>query len=1064
MKHPITRIAVLLGLLIAGTRFAAGNENHERLFLEPGKTLYPLQYGMVHVDSLKGAEQLEYLIDALYGRFILLIPPSARDTVDIYYRYSAVNAPRKMDLGIGRIDTWFPEETKIASALPGRDLSGVSTRGSVSRKIELGSTGQSLLSGGLDLRISGELSPGVFINGVISDQDAPFQDYASTQSVQDVDNILIRIYSERFDSEVGDIYFNNDWNYWSRFQRKLIGAQFRYRGDAYEGAAFAGSARGQFRRQEIPARDADQGPYRLIAEDGERAITIVPQSERIYVDGVALEKSMYTLYYNDAELFFSSDIMISAASRIVAEYNYVNEFYPRSSMGLMSAWRFGPNIRLQASYIREKDDERNPADVHLANIPADSLSGMESPDGYFTISTAFADTAGEYLRSGDIWVYAGVGAGTHSVYFYRENRNGGYIRTYDNAGLMYYIYAPEDPLSQYFPRRRISLPLTRQIAAMNLELGQNGKSRLLAEAAYSSFRANNYHTGFPRAAGAVKWNADLPLGKSFSLQSSGWFRGRDFSAFSNLNEPDFERALAFSAGDTVTQIANISAATRFPWLNSQNSLEYAASSAGERRLRFFAKGDIRAAGLSMNYQWSQLLDAGFLPYYTLRAALNVPAGKDFAFRANFLRDHLEPVFAHINPYRSETAGAGFTLKQWELLYSYRRDFNWQSADSLFESYSKKHDVSLRFDTAFWEKRISLNSKATYRFDRRESGDGHYILSSGLLAYNFPRIRLNGNIRADINRTSETKREAVFIYVGDGLGYYRLDDFGHYVPDEMGNFIMRSELSNERQDQYVSKLGSSLQWRGGKKKLRFEFNHTGNSDFRSPRPVLYAQVNSEAPDTSLLFANLRLKHEAALNNVNGRHRLALLLEDQFGQNFQTAYNENVYTRNERRLQYRYKPEKMILELFYAYNTRDQHRMPLNSYRVRTSGHGMGADCEYLFSGKLRASLEGKYEYVLTRFTEDFVIHRISLKSDLIWYRVAGERFFLSGSVDRVISDYSGSLPYETADGLPRGTSWSGALRFEKRILEYISAGTFLQYRKRAEQKGIFTANLEVKAYF
>jgi hypothetical protein len=156
--------------------------------------------------------------------------------------------------------------------------------------------------------------------------------------------------------------------------------------------------------------------------------------------------------------------------------------------------------------------------------------------------------------------------------------------------------------------------------------------------------------------------------------------------------------------------------------------------------------------------------------------------------------------------------------------------------------------------------------------------------------------------------------------------------------------------------------------------------------------------------------------------------------------------------------------MILELFYAYNTRDQHRMPLNSYRVRTTGHGLGTDFEYLFSGKLRASLEGKYEYVLTRFTEDFVIHRISLKSDLIWYRVAGERFFLSGSVDRVISDYTGSLPYETADGLPRGTSWSGALRFVKRILEYISAGTFLQYRKRAEQKGIFTANLEVKAYF
>ncbi|MDD3095511.1 MAG: hypothetical protein PHD63_04630, partial [Candidatus Marinimicrobia bacterium] len=1026
MKHPFSRITVLLWILLAGTRFTAAAHNQESLFLEPGKTLYPLKYGMVQVDSLKGADKLEYLIDALYGRVILLQAPAFADTLRIYYRYSTVNAPRKLDLGIGRIDTWFPEESQITATAPGRDLSDVRTSGSVSRKIEVGSTGQSLLSGGLDLRISGELSPGVFINGIISDQDAPFQDYASTQSVQDVDNILIRIYSDRFDSEIGDVYVNSDWNYWSRFQRKLIGAQMRYRGESYTGAAFAGSAKGQFRRQEIPARDADQGPYRLIAEDGERAITIVPQSERIYVDGVVLNKSQYTLYYNDAELFFSSDMMISASSRIVAEFNYVNEFYPRSSLGAMSAWHFGPNIRLQASYIREKDDERNPADVHLANIPADSLSGLVSQDGYFTISTAFADSAGAYVLSGDVWLFAGDGEGTHSVYFYRENRNGGYVRSYDEAGIMYYVHAPNDPFSQYFPRRKVTLPLTRQIGAMHLELGQKGKPHLLTEGAYSSFRANNYNAQSSRGSAALKWDADIPVGNYISLQSNGWFKGRDFSAFSNLNEPDFERALAFGTSDTVTQIANISAAARFPWLNSQNSLEYAAASSGERRLRLLSRGDIRAVGMTLNYQWSHLLDRGFLPYYTLRASLNAPLGKDLVFRANILRDHLEPVFSGITPYRSETATAGFTLKQWELNYSYRRDFNWQNADSLFESFSRKHDVSLRFDTAFWSRRITLNSKTTYRFDQRKTDDSHYILSSSQLGYNFPKMRLSGNIRADINRTSETKREAVFIYVGDGLGYYRLDDFGQYVPDEMGNFIMRSELTNERRDQYVSKLGSSLQWRAGKKKLRFEFSHAGNSDFRSPRPLLYAPVNTEAPDTSLLFSSLRLKHEAALSNVNGRHRLALLLEDQFGQNFQTAYNENAYSRNERRLQYRFKPEKLILELYYSYNTRDQHRMPLNSYRVQTGAHGLGANFEYLFSGKLRASLEGKYACVNTRFRDDFITHRISLKSDLIWYRVAGERFFLSGTLDRILSDYTGSLPYETADGLPLGTSWSAAL--------------------------------------
>jgi hypothetical protein len=73
-------------------------------------------------------------------------------------------------------------------------------------------------------------------------------------------------------------------------------------------------------------------------------------------------------------------------------------------------------------------------------------------------------------------------------------------------------------------------------------------------------------------------------------------------------------------------------------------------------------------------------------------------------------------------------------------------------------------------------------------------------------------------------------------------------------------------------------------------------------------------------------------------------------------------------------------------------------------------------------------------------------------------------FLSLGLDRVISDHTGSLPYETANGLPVGWTWSGALRYEKRINQFLSAGGFIQYRKRAEQQGILTANVEVKAYF
>jgi hypothetical protein len=1038
-------------------------EYREQIMIKPGQTLYPLSHALIVVDSLAGAERYNYLIDALYGRLILLQAPQTNDTLEIFYQYSNINAPKKVDLGIAKITSWFPEERpRGGTALD--DPSRVRTTGSISRQIEVGSTGQSMLSGGLDLRISGELAPGIYIKGVISDNDAPFQDYASTQSVRDVDNVLIQVYSERLHAEIGDIYVDHARDYWSRFNRKLIGAQARFRNETFSGSAFVGSARGRFRRQEVTARDGDQGPYRLVSESGDNAIMIVPQSEHVYLDGVLLEKSLYTMYYTDAELFFSSEIMISEASRIVVEYNFVNEFYSRSSLGASTSWRFGKHIRLQAGLVREKDDENNPTDIHLMKMPSDSLTQIVSSDGYFTITTAVPDTAGDYSMEGAIWVYRGEGQGSHFVYFYRENTNGGYIRTYTSEGRMVYEYAPLDPLSQYFPRRRVTLPTTQWMGTMQLELGQKGKAHALIDGAYASFDANNYSPLRPTRKPALKWDAQIPLSAWFVLGTQGWLKDPAFMSFSNLNEPEFERTLGFTSHDTVTRSASVSAQVSRPALRANTSLEYAYDTKENTRLRLLSNGNVNLGGIDLQYRWSHLLDDGFLPYYSLNASVRIPLKNDLSLTSSWMQDHFEPVFASSHAYRSETLRTGFIWQQWSMDYIYRCDYNWDAADTSFSAYSRKQDLALKFNRAFWDKRISLNTTATYRYDRREESNNHYILTSGQMGLQFGKIGISGNLKANINRTSETKREAVFIFVGDGLGNYRLDDYGNYVPDDMGNFILRSELTNERRDQYVSNMGTSLNWRKNYKKLNVQISHIGNSDYRTPDLVLFAPFNIDQPDTSILFANLRFRHEAVLGSVSGKHRVSFVFEDLRNQNFQTAYNENIYSQMSRRIRYRYKPNKLILDLYYTYAVKEQHRLPLNSYRVKASSNGTGLECEYLFSQKLRAGGGVKYEHIITQFNGVFPSHWLTMNTEWIWYRIAGERLFLSGTIDRVISDYSGSLPYETANGLPVGWSWSGAVRYEKRINQFVSAGGFVQFRKRAEQRGIVTANLEVKAYF
>ena len=1049
-------LSLLMLPLLAGTA-------KDQIIVHPGQTVYALRHQLIAVDSISIKHDIPYLVDDLYGRLILLRSSDVQDTITVYYKFSDLTAPRKKDLGIGKINTWFPKDA-IEGNVSASQLSNIKTSGSVSRQLEVGSSGQSLLSGGLDIRIKGELSPGVHINGIISDNDAPFQDYSSTQSVQDVDNVLIRIYSDKFDAQIGDVRVNNSWNHWSRFNRKLIGTQASYKNDRYEGAAFVGSARGKFNRQEIVARDGDQGPYRLQGSDGDNAITIVPESEKVYVDGIALKKTDYTLYYTDAELFFSSELMVSASSRIVVEFNYVNEFYSRSSMGATSSWRFGKNFKLSASYIREKDDENNPVDIHLSNIDPDSLAGIASSDGYFIISTAIQDTAGDYTLSGDIWNYVGEDLGTHTVYFYRENQNGGYVRNYTTEGKMVYIYSPGDPLSQYFPRRKVTLPTTQWVGSVNLVLGQKDKAFTLLEGAYSSFNPNNYNASGNQVSPAIKWDASLPLGKYFSLQSNGWFMDKDFTSFAKITMPDFERYLGFEAGDSIVQLASVSADIHNSFLNSNTAMEYVADVNKISRLRILADGKVKIKTANFQYKWSQLLDQGFLPYYSLNASADIPISKNISFYTSLLNDRFEPIFSSSTAYHAQSAKAGVAIGKWKVDYTYRNDYNWETSDSSFHSYSQKHDASVKFDQSFFEKKLQWNTSASYRFDQRETGDEHYLLTNSQLRFDLKKLGLGGSFKTVINRTSETKREAVFVFVGDGLGYYRLDDLGQYVPDDMGNFILSSELTNERQEQYVSKFATALKWQKQFKKSRLHFSHNGSTDYRTPGLVLFKPLTIDDPDTNIFYGNLRLKHEAGLTGADGKHRITILFEDTRSQNFQTAYNENIYFQSARWLKYRLKPEKYILDIYYKYNSREQQRLPINTYRVQTLSHGVGFECEYLFSKKLRASIESKYEHIETDYNGNFLTHWLEFKSDWIWYRVAGERFFFTASIDRVISDHTGTLPYETANGLPVGWTWAGALRYEKRINQFISAGGFFQYRKRAEQRGIITANIEVKAYF
>lgn len=1065
MKYGFVKIIwkyLLAFFMLGGCLFAM--DGRDTLILLPGKTVYPLTYNFFHVDSIKPQPLQKYFSDPLYGRLVFVTPPISQDTVTVYYSYNPINAPRHTDLGISRLSSWFPQEADKTENTSAR--STVATSGSISRKLQVSSSGQSTLSGGIDLRLSGDVAPGVTLQGIISDNNAPFEEYSSTQSVQEVDKILIQLKSDIFNVTMGDVIINKSWDHWAQIDRKLIGLDASVKQERYEIDAFFGGSQGQFIRQETSGRDGDQGPYRLYGENPQESISIVAGTESVYLDGKKLDKNAYTMYYSEAELYFSQGTILSSTSRIVIEFNYKSEFYPTTNTGFHSSWKLGDHFQVAASYLREKDDENNPGDVNLSGISADSLANMDVNDGFITISTALADTAGAYIKQDENWLYVGSSQGTHTVYFYRENSNGGYIRTYTEDGDMYYIYAPDQESSQYYPRRIVSLPETRDLLAVDLSIEKKGSYKLGVEAAYSVYTGNNYRQENAQQAPALRWDAGLNLSKNISISSDGWYRSQDFTSFSTLNQPEFERSLGYTSRDTLLMYGDLSAEINGDLYHSKTGIQMAEDKNDDQRNRIYTQNTYNKEAVNITVNAYTLADNGLLPYYHTDAALSLPVLKSRSLDIGFLQDYFEPIFGSSSAERTEKFTTAYKSAQgFDLQYVYKRDYDWLEADSSFHEYSRKHDLQTAYKKAFFDKKLDFNLSATYRLDKRESGDEQYFLSNSRLNLRIPKWHLRGSGLMNVNRSSETKREAVFIKVGEGIGYYSLDEYGQYVPDEMGEYIIQYELTNERLDQYISKLGSSLNWDTELGAYKLDVVHSGNTEFRTPQLILYKTLSLQDPDTSCYYGYARFRHEATLSDEKGKNKFSVYLIDKQSQNFQTNYNEQAASRRERRFTYKRKMENGNAEFYYKYESAEQLRLPVGTYSVLTGRHRLGTEIQWNKERKLRLKGGFIYSFISTDFNEEvFATNWLQLRQDVTWYRIAGERFYMSVTLDKVISDYGQSLPYETADGLPVGWSFLGAIRYERQISKFISANAYLQYRKRGEAQDVMTANLEIKAYF
>jgi hypothetical protein len=232
-----------------------------------------------------------------------------------------------------------PYETKVTGSYdPFSELNDLNYNGSLVRGLSFGNNQDVVLNSSFNLQMSGLLQNEVEISAAITDNNIPIQPEGNTQQLQEFDKVFIRLAKEEQSLIVGDfdLLRPNDYflNYYKRTQGASYAGIFNLPNNStFQTGVSAAVARGLYTRQTLTVIEGNQGPYKLIGNNGEAFIIVLAGTERVWIDGILLTRGAendYIIDYNAGEITFTPKQLINKDKRIQIEFEYSDRSYFRS--------------------------------------------------------------------------------------------------------------------------------------------------------------------------------------------------------------------------------------------------------------------------------------------------------------------------------------------------------------------------------------------------------------------------------------------------------------------------------------------------------------------------------------------------------------------------------------------------------------------------------------------------------------------------------------------------------------------------------------------------------------
>lgn len=753
---------------------------------------------------------LDYKISYQEGKIDLLRPIPAGNVLTVTFQafpeqltYSYARFKKQVVPGQER---YRPIRTPQGEAPLYSSASDLQVSGSKSFSLSLGNQNDLDFDQSLYLQLNGKLADNIFVQAQLSDNNSPITPQGTTEKLSELDNMMIKVYSDNYELTFGDFYTRFDDTHFANYDYKLEGVNFHWdNGSTFDVAATVSN--GEFISYPFYGREGKQGPYYLKGKNGED-VKVLAGTEKIYLNGTRLTRGEhYTIDYNEGSIMFTNKCVITEDSYIIADYEYSSEDF-RSNLYLGSSQMsfFDEKVRIFFNIISDSDNKDTPLNYSFSDEDKAALSEAGDNPLLAQRSGAIAVEVGQgnYIFNEALDAYEYVGYDTTGNYLVSFSFVGEGAGSYKKTGYNTFEYVGEgngdyEPIIQLpMPEKNLNFDLGTELQFDNFTLSSEG---IVSDYDKNTFspREDSDNQGY---AVYNRLQLDTPVYQVGEIKSGVFheYRSKDFHSLARTQsaEEEYENAM-FTDVDTVnTTLYGGDITFMLPELGQNKSVVSFQEFEGIAKQRSF----------SNRLDYNQNKKIPFLPsidYYlfykkeditgditshqTTQTTHDLDGKYNYRFftgSAGFYEREINFSDTLNTDIRSTSYnyGTDFDFSHTKLSLSYQREDNFQR-DNYGSGWEKVKIADLIQGNVYWghDDRITVSADYTHRannYYKSDEDDSKYDLLDSQISFNFLEKSIYSKINYNIANLEAYPKVRELIYVGDGNGLY--DSLGFYQED------------------------------------------------------------------------------------------------------------------------------------------------------------------------------------------------------------------------------------------------------------------------------------------